>query len=339
MIDIKSNISEKEWSRFLKENNLVSFYQTWATKECYEKMGKKVFNFAYYKNNRIKAVCLFIIEKAKRGNYLFCPHGPVINDWSDSVLFEEIISHIKKVAIKENVWFIKLLPYIISNDNNLKLLKKNGFLPSQLHSLVEESWCLDLDKTEDSLLLEMRKTNRNLIRRAIKEKVNIKMSSDIADVDVFYNLYKITAKRHTFFPYSRKFIIEQTKALLARKQAVILLGEYNNEIVASAIIYICNGEAIYYHGASSQKYPKIPVSYLIQWEAIKYAKEFGCKTYNFWGIYSGKNKKHPFAGITHFKKGFGGYQRNIIHCHDLPIKKFYWLTYFFEFIRKIKRGF
>jgi lipid II:glycine glycyltransferase (peptidoglycan interpeptide bridge formation enzyme) len=52
-----------------------------------------------------------------------------------------------------------------------------------------------------------------------------------------------------------------------------------------------------------------------------------------------QSSRHPFAGVTLFKTGFGGQLLNLIHCQDIPISKKYYLTWGFEMVRKWKRGF
>ena len=104
----------------------------------------------------------------------------------------------------------------------------------------------------------------------------------------------------------------------------------------------------YHHGASLSKYKNVPVSYLLQWEAIKEAKRKGCQIYNFWGIANEKskiknqkskiNKKHPWWGLTLFKMGFGGYKKEYVRTQDLLLSSRYYLTYIFEKLRRIKRG-
>ena len=47
---------------------------------------------------------------------------------------------------------------------------------------------------------------------------------------------------------------------------------------------------------------------------------------------------HPWAGLTLFKMGFGGYKKEFVKTQDFPLSKLYWLTYIFEKIRKSKRG-
>jgi lipid II:glycine glycyltransferase (peptidoglycan interpeptide bridge formation enzyme) len=102
--------------------------------------------------------------------------------------------------------------------------------------------------------------------------------------------------------------------------------------------------AFYHHGSSISE-QKVPVSYLLQWEAIKEAKQRGCRSYNFWGIAPDVKEKldiaksrHPWAGLTLFKMGFGGRIKEYVKTQDFPISFSYWLTFIFERLRKIKRG-
>ena len=119
-----------------------------------------------------------------------------------------------------------------------------------------------------------------------------------------------------------------------------------NELVAGGIFIFWQGVGFYHHGASSLKYPKIPVSYLLLWEAIKEAKKRGCKKFNFWGIAPFKKtgdkevfeKSHPWYGLSLFKTGFSGYAKEYVKTQDLVISGKYWFSFLIEKIRKMKRG-
>ena len=108
------------------------------------------------------------------------------------------------------------------------------------------------------------------------------------------------------------------------------------------MVIFWQGIGFYHQGASVNS--KIPASYLLQWEAIKEAQRRGCHLYNFWGIAPINdnceimNKKHPWAGLSLFKMGFGGEPKQYVKTQDLPLSKKYWLTYLFEKARKLKRG-
>ncbi|MBI1888387.1 MAG: peptidoglycan bridge formation glycyltransferase FemA/FemB family protein, partial [Candidatus Spechtbacteria bacterium] len=120
--------------------------------------------------------------------------------------------------------------------------------------------------------------------------------------------------------------------------AQVFTAWYNNEPLASAIVVFYGNSAFYHHGASSSIYPKIPAPYLLQWRAILEAKKRGKKLYNFWGIIRDTGKKHPWAGITLFKKGFGGFQTDYLHAQDLPLSWKYWPSWVIETLRKKRRN-
>jgi len=73
--------------------------------------------------------------------------------------------------------------------------------------------------------------------------------------------------------------------------------------------------------------------HLLQWEAIKYAKQEGYKWYDFWGINPSKNLKikKSWQGITRFKQGFvsekTGKEINYPPCLDLPVSRFWYTLY------------
>ena len=108
--------------------------------------------------------------------------------------------------------------------------------------------------------------------------------------------------------------------------------------MASAFIIFWSNGGFYHHAALSPKYHKIPIAYLLQWEAIKEAKKRGCVFYDFWGYVNPKdNPKHPWYGPTLFKMGFGGYVARYVKTQDLILSPKYWLNYIIETARRIKR--
>jgi vancomycin resistance protein VanK len=168
------------------------------------------------------------------------------------------------------------------------------------------------------------------------------------DLPLFIALHDETHKRHGFTPYTNSFFKAQLEKFAAQKQATLYLARYNGEVIAASIHMHFGGETSYHHGASTHKYSKIPASYLLQWTAITDALRRGDHVYNFWGIAPVKEgtdqkteiqKKHPFAGVTLFKMGYGGKLLNLTHCMDIPLSSKYYLTRAFEYVRKWKRGF
>jgi len=336
-------INNKEiWENFLSECKEKTFLNSWNWGEFQKKEGNKVWRLGVYDNDQIIAVTLVIKIKAKRGVFLFLPHGPVVRYHKYQPL-EMFLDELKKIAKEEKASFIRIATTWERNQENIEIFENLDFIEAPIHMHPEVTWEMDIRPSEEELLMGMRKTTRYLIRQGLKNQdLTIIQSKKNEDVEVFNRLYQATVDRHHFVPFSLGYLKNEFESFALDDRILIFLARYKDEVIASAIMIFWQKTGFYHQGASNLKYPKIPASYLLQWEAIKEAKKRGCEFYNFWGI-AGENeesksfRKHPWAGLTLFKKGFGGYRKEYVKTQDLPLSKKYYLTRIFENLRKIKR--
>ena len=73
------------------------------------------------------------------------------------------------------------------------------------------------------------------------------------------------------------------------------------------------------------------------WQVILEARSRGCALMNFYGIAPENEPKHPWAGLSLFKKGFGGGAHEYVSTQDLILRPAYWITYSIEALRRLKR--
>jgi lipid II:glycine glycyltransferase (peptidoglycan interpeptide bridge formation enzyme) len=302
-------------------------------------MGQKTWLLSW--GDSVRALVTKV--EAKRGTFLYLPYGPMVSDPSDLESLKAFFHELRNKAREEKASFIRVSPYWQENEQNKKLLESLGFRSAPIHMLAETLWLLDLEgKPEETILMEMEKKHRNLVRRAEKDGVVIKASKDSEAVERFINLHWETMSRHHFTPYPKSYFRQQVELFSPADQVVVFEAYLGETLLASAIIMYYGKAGAYHHGASSSnpEHRKIPASYLLQWEAIREAKKRGLSHYNFWGIApQGADQKHPFYGITHFKTGFGGRQMDLVPCHDLVISPKYYVNWSVEKFRKWKRGF
>jgi lipid II:glycine glycyltransferase (peptidoglycan interpeptide bridge formation enzyme) len=370
---IEQASNQQEWDGFLAAQQFRPFLQSWTMGEVYRDIGEEPIRLIARESDAIVGICQAMIVDAKRGRHLVIPYGPIVGICNlQSAICTEIINALKDLARSHRCSFIRLSPFWQS-PNAPKL---SGAVPSPLHLLAEHIWYLPLKNpdlwqpatcnlqpatdvvascklqkniSEEILFAAMRKTTRNLIRRAEKEGVTIEASKDpVSDLQHFLALHDETRKRHGFTPYTNAFFRAQIARFAPRDEVTLYLARYQGNVIASSIHMHAFGETSYHHGASSYEHRKIPASYLLQWTAIRDALKRGDRIYNFWGIAPGNlteegfkisEPKHPFAGVTLFKTGFGGQLMNLVHCFDIPVSKKYYLTRGFEMLRKWKRGF
>jgi peptidoglycan pentaglycine glycine transferase (the first glycine) len=343
MITIRKVVDANEWDSLVRQSPYSPMTQASDYGVFSESMGDKTFIIGAYEDGVLIGGALVIVIHARRGSYFYLPYGPLTGSLER---FDEILDgctkYLKENAREHHVSFIRISPFIEKNEKHSEILRKAGFRKAPIHALAETTCVLDISHDEEKLLAQMNKNHRNLIRRCEKEGVRIESYTDHEKLKEFHELHSYTAKRHQFVRFSNEYVEHEFQAFEKSSEAVVWYGFLpDGTLDSSAIVYYYGSTAAYRHGASLGQNNKIPTPYLIQWSAIREAKKRGKKWYNFWGVApEGAPDSHPFKGITHFKKGFGGEVKDLIECHDLviePIK--YYPTWIFETLRRIKRGF
>ncbi|EKD62982.1 MAG: methicillin resistance protein [uncultured bacterium] len=325
---------QKVWDGFVVSTQPQSFLQSWNWGETNSKLGKQVWRLGYYDKKTLVGVCMAIMESAKRGPHLLVPGGPVIN-WKNKKLVDIFVESVNNLARKERVWFVRFRPELLDNSRHRSLMKSLGFVVSPMHLHAQNTWVLDISRSEDEIMSGMRKTTRYLIRQAIGlDDLKVTFSNSNQNVSVLGQLQKETASRHRFVGFSQTLFKAQMDTFGGDEQAFLFVCYHRSIPLNAAIIIFYNDIAYYHHSASTLKFPKTPSSYLLQWEIIKEAKRRGCRKYNLWGIAPTDDPNHRFYGVTVFKKGFGGLRVDWLPAFDIPLSSFYWLTHFFEKIRK-----
>lgn len=359
---------QQAWDAFLSAQTYRPFLQSWTMGEVYRDTQQEPIRLEVREGGEITAICLAILVPARRGRHLMIPYGPIMRSTEYGVqsteVFNLLLEELKRVAKEHRCTFIRMSPFWPLKANSYKLQAT----PSPLHLLAEYLWYLPLvqpdpwsveltapssqlqARSEEEILMAMRKTTRNLVRRAERDGVTIEASQDPnREIEHFLALHEETRQRHGFTPYTNTFFRSQVRRFAERGECTLYLARYQGEVAAASIHMHAFGETSYHHGASTHRLSKVPSSYLLQWTAIRDAIRRGDRVYNFWGIApvtldvdgtpTVTDHDHPFSGVTLFKTGFGGSLLPLTHCMDFPLSARYHLTRAFELLRKWRRGF
>lgn len=330
--------NKEEWDAFLAEVKPNTFLHTWQWKEVQELSGEQCTPLGFFATSELIAIALVITVNAKRGVHYLIPHGPILKDvkYLQGVI-RELTTYNIQHATNKNAVALRIAPLVENTDENNRIFSSLGFRPSPMHVHAECTWILNIAKPDDMLLHQMRKTTRNAIAKAQHEGVTVEIIKDTKAIERFWPLYEQTKTRHDFIPFQKSFLQSQAEIFGRNNAMFFTIATYQDRDVAAAMLIQSYNTVFYYHGASV-KIP-VPATQLLQWEAIQEAKRRGATRYNFWGIGPENDPRHPFAGITVFKKGFGGYEINYMHAQDLPLSWKYWMLWAIEMWRKKKRGF
>ncbi len=339
---VKKVQDKDQWEAYIQSQGEANFLQAYNWGLFHQKLDNQFYPLAIFDGEDEQVGAMMTVKKtAKRGDYLTVAGGPIL-DWHSSQttqILKTAFAYLKKLARKENCWFVRIRPQVEQSQKVEQMVQNLGLVTAPMHLSADLTLELDLDQTEDEILMQMRKNTRYYIRRAKRDGVKIKKFTDSDKIQEFYDYQIYLAEKHDFVPFSYEFLLNQFETFAADNQ-VQLINSYSEEdqLLASAFIIFYNQEAVYHYGISTPKNRDLPGSYAVQWAAIKEAKQRDCQTYNFWGVAPKDEPEHRFAGVSMFKSGFGGQRIQYLPAHDLPVHPFYQFTRAFELIRKRIRG-
>jgi lipid II:glycine glycyltransferase (peptidoglycan interpeptide bridge formation enzyme) len=252
------------------------------------------------------------------GSYFYMPHWPSAKIFNfqffpprrDPAKAVAIFNELLKLAKENNIGWIRFDP---KSEEALNLVKENiNYKVSKApHDMQpREILVIDITKPEEQLSNEMKPKTRYNVKLA--EKRGVKVISDQESVnnkyiEDFLRLVKLTAerKRIKFHPedYYRKMI-----EMIPGEILKLYIAEYNSKVIAANLVAFYHNTAIYLHGATDDEYRNVMAPYLLQWQAIKDAKEMGCEFYDFGGARTVNSEQgtanNSWGGITKFKLGF-----------------------------------
>ena len=223
--------------------------------------------------------------------YGYLPRGPQ-DCRSEHV--EKLLKEITELQKTHALVFLRCDP-VAPLPNTASVPTYQAFSPQP-----EATLTLDLTLSEEELLKQMKRKGRYNINLAEKKGVQIKDGS----LDDFMQLLKQTTSRDGFSGHDKKYYETMLKTIPGAR---LYSATKDQKTLASALVIHYEDTAIYYYGASSNEDRELMAPYLVQWHAITTAKAAGLGSYDFLGIAPDKAaKNHPWAGVTEFKKKFGG---------------------------------
>lgn len=296
---------------------MKSFLQTEEWLEFQKEVGHKAWRF-----NDQKITANIIKYNLPFGkSYLYIPHGPEINfdNIKDGLKNElaNFVKYLRDLAKSEKSIFVKIEP---SSDVVMELLHVKRMRRSNKQIQPYKTVVLDLTLPEEHLLGKMHTKTRYNIKVAEKNGIIVKDSDDL---ETFWKLLSKTTKRDRFSSHPKIYYQKLLDYFNSGDMKVDLVMAYhNNKAVAGAILMTYGDTCYYLHGASDYEYRTMMAPYALHWENIKYLKGRGIKYYDFWGIDAIK-----WPGVTRFKLGWGGDQKEYPGSFDLVISRLWYFAY------------
>jgi len=192
---------------------------------------------------------------------------------------------------------------------------------------------VNLRGTEEDILSRMKQKCRYNIRLAEKKGVIVRAWNDIVG---FHNLMKMTGGRDGFGVHSIEYYKRAYELFHPSGKVEMLVAEFEGKPIAALMVFSRGKRAWYLYGASSDEERNRMPAYLLQWEAMRWAKSRGAEEYDLWGIPDEEaatletqfeSRSDGLWGVYRFKRGFGGEVRRAVPAMDKVYNRWLYRLY------------
>jgi lipid II:glycine glycyltransferase (peptidoglycan interpeptide bridge formation enzyme) len=183
---------------------------------------------------------------------------------------------------------------------------------------------LDIGASEEDILKRMNQSTRRKVKFRDKMQIDVRQGNR-ADLDSFTRLMSITGDRDTFHTYPPDYYRRVFDIFYGGDRCALLMASFEGNDLAGLMVFRCGQQAYYLYGASSNEERNRMPTYILQLEAIRWAKRHNCVYYDMWGVPDAEEadleaqfqtRGDGLWGVYGFKRGFGGQIRRSVGAWD-----------------------
>lgn len=225
------------------------------------------------------------------------------------------------LKIEPDIWADEFQPF------NLKTFKLSNHNIQPPRTIV-----VDIKDSDETILSRMKPKCRYNIRLAEKKGITIRAWDDIP---AFHEMMTVTGGRDNFGVHSKEYYQRAYELFHPKGTCDLLVAEYEGKPLASLMAFANGKRAWYVYGASNDHERNRMPTYLLQWQAIRWAKGRGCEEYDLWGVpdeneetleSNFESRPDGLWGVYRFKRGFGGQLKHASQALDRVYNPLlYWL--------------
>ena len=348
-----------EWNQIVSSLPNSHILQCWEWADVKAKYGWKPTPFIWENldsnsSDRIRIVAAALVLKrilplkgfSARLCIIYIPKGPVM-DWLDNKLRQRIFDDLQNYARDQHAIFIKMDPDLVLGtgvpvNDDLKdnpigaiitdelSLRKWKFSRDQIQ--FRNTAMIDLSLSEDEIRSNFKQKTRYNINLASRKGILVRTGT-MDDLPLLYAMYAETSIRDGFVIRGEEYYQTVWKTFMKSQDtknnlfAVPLIAEVECEPIAAVFLFGFAYRAYYLYGMSRDIHREKMPNYLLQWEAVKYAKAKGCLQYDLWGAPDEFNDKDPLWGVFRFKTGLGASVIRTLGAWDYTTNPFYYKIY------------
>lgn len=240
-----------------------------------------------------------VLEKGKMNSRLYVPYGPTLTKAEGlSPALESLLTQAQHLGAT----FIRVEPLgtVTSDDLRAAGLQRVSRVQPEATSVV------DLTPSEEEIVAAMTPSNRNLHRNYAQKGLVVHTSTNLADMAILTSLLHGVAAKTGMHAHADEYLMTQAKTFLPSHDALLYYVTFEDKPVVAALVYDDATTRYYAHAAADYEHRKLSPGTIIVSQMILDAKAKGLSSFDLYGIWPQATGATPQAGITRFKRSFGG---------------------------------
>ena len=320
MLTLETITQHDTWNNALRALPYAHVLQTWEWGEFKRiTTGWEPLRLAFKRGDQFIAMASVGIRRIGPLKVMYISKGPALA-YEDANLTAEVLDHLQTLARKQRAIWLKIDPDVLAatgfpgemddapdstGQAITQTLKSRGWRFSEDQVQFRNTICIDLTQSEDELLAAMSQNTRRKVRTAEKKGVTVRAGTP-ADLSILYDLYRTTGERDHFLIRTPGYYELAWRSFMEAGLAQALIAEYEGQPIAHVILLHFGQKCWYFYGASANAERERMPNYLLQWEAMRWAKSQGYAIYDMWGAPDNFNESDSMWGVYEFKRGFRG---------------------------------
>jgi peptidoglycan pentaglycine glycine transferase (the first glycine) len=343
-------LQTSQWAQVKAQYGWQPFYLIWQEQPG-GGIDRRVFSSSQLESTqqpeRVCAAALALYRRipmrglaAANLGVMYVPKGPLL-DWSERALRWQVLEDLDAFARQQGAIFIKIDPDVVlgrgvpgepqAREERLgkqvvSEMQARGWRFSDEQIQFRNTVLVDLIPNEEQLLSNMKQKTRYNVRLAGRRGVEVRPGG-LGDLELLYRMYAETSVRDGFVIRDAAYYLTVWEQFIRASMAEPLIAEVDGEPVGAVVIYHHAGKAWYLHGMSLEAHRRKMPNYLLQWEAMRRARQVGCRQYDLWGAPDTFDESDSMWGVYRFKDGFGGQVVRTIGAWDLPLRPLVYRLY------------
>jgi lipid II:glycine glycyltransferase (peptidoglycan interpeptide bridge formation enzyme) len=326
-----SGLTAAEWEAFLDAHPDAHLLQMSAWGELKSEFGWETVRL---RHGRAGAQLLF--RRLAPGMTLgYVARGPV-GEW-----LPDLLPALDDACRQRRAFALKVEPDQPDEPASNAALARAGLLPSPHTVQPRRTLLVDITGDDGALLARMHQKTRYNIGLAGRRGVTVE---PWADVESFAVMMRATGARDRFGVHSAAYYRRAYDLFHIAGACELLAARVEGEPVAALMVFARGRRAWYLYGASSERHRQRMPNYLLQWEAMRWARSRGCAEYDLWGVPDEEpaelergfpGRSDGLWGVYRFKRGFGGRPVRSAGAWDRPYRRWQYAAYRWLIARRL----